>query len=75
MRRIDWNPPAPGDLDAVTGALRSGGARPWQIALVAPVIADGLRATAVDVAAAQALLAEAEAGGEGPEHVAQGTPD
>ena len=35
MRRICWSPPADGDVAAV---LRAGGARPWQVELVTPVL-------------------------------------
>lgn len=35
MRRMCWDPPA--DLE---GALRSGGARPWQVQLCAPLLSD-----------------------------------
>jgi ribonuclease D len=69
VRRIDWNPPAGGDEAAVAEALRAGGARPWQVERVAPVIADGLSATAADLAAAAALVAEAD------DRVAEPTPD
>ncbi len=58
VRRIDWTPPAGGDEAAVAAALRAGGAREWQVELVAPVLTDGLRATAADLAAAQAAAAE-----------------
>ena len=44
----------------MAAALRAGGAREWQVALVAPVLTDGLRATAADLAAAQAAAAEDE---------------
>lgn len=57
VRRIDWAPPAGGDEAAVVAALRAGGAREWQVELVAPVLTDGLRATAADLAAAQAAAA------------------
>jgi ribonuclease D len=58
VRRIDWSPPAGGDEAAVAAALRAGGARDWQIALVTPVLVEGLRATAADVATARAAEEE-----------------
>lgn len=39
VRRVSWEPPAEADADAVAAALRGLGARQWQVALVAPVIA------------------------------------
>ncbi|RZT85275.1 ribonuclease D [Pseudonocardia sediminis] len=42
MRRICWTPPADGD---VAGALRAGGARPWQAELLSPVLERALAAT------------------------------
>jgi ribonuclease D len=41
LRRLCWSPPADGD---VAGALRTGGARPWQIDLLAPLLEPALRA-------------------------------
>lgn len=41
QRRLAWDPPAP-RVDAVTKRLLDGGARPWQAALVAPVLAGAL---------------------------------
>jgi ribonuclease D len=35
LRRVCWAPPTDGD---VAGMLRAGGARPWQVQLVAPVV-------------------------------------
>ena len=37
LRRVCWSPPADGDVAA---ALREGGAREWQVELIAPVLAD-----------------------------------
>ena len=37
LRRVCWSPPADGDVAA---ALREGGAREWQIGLIAPLLAD-----------------------------------
>ncbi len=41
LRRVCWSPPDDGDVAA---ALRAGGAREWQVRLVAPVLADAVRA-------------------------------
>ena len=41
LRRICWKPPADGD---VAGGLRAGGARPWQVELVTPLLEQALRA-------------------------------
>ncbi|HET6259116.1 MAG TPA: HRDC domain-containing protein [Pseudonocardia sp.] len=41
LRRLCWSPPADGD---VAGALRTGGARPWQIDLLAPLLEPALQA-------------------------------
>lgn len=60
VRRIDWSPPAH-DEESVSAALRAGGARPWQIELVAATITAGLSATAADVAAAAAAAEGADA--------------
>jgi len=35
LRRLCWSPPADGDLPA---ALRKGGARDWQVELLAPLL-------------------------------------
>jgi ribonuclease D len=43
LRRLCWAPPADIDDDAVGEALRAGGARPWQVALTAHIIASALR--------------------------------
>jgi ribonuclease D len=43
VRRTLWQPPSVDDLEA---ALTAGGARPWQVALVAPVLRDALAARA-----------------------------
>jgi len=37
LRRVCWSPPVDGDVAA---ALREGGAREWQISLIAPLLAD-----------------------------------
>lgn len=43
LRRVCWSPPADGD---VAVALREGGAREWQVELIAPVLADLARPVA-----------------------------
>jgi ribonuclease D len=43
VRRVLWRPPAAAELPA---ELAAGGARPWQIELVAPVLAASLDAAA-----------------------------
>lgn len=42
VRRLAWEPPADLSLQTVSGALESAGARPWQVELVAPVLAAAL---------------------------------
>ena len=39
LRRLCWSPPADGDLAA---ALREGGARDWQVDLLAPLLEPAL---------------------------------
>lgn len=46
VRRICWRPPPEPSLDATRVALRSGGARSWQIELTAEAIATALHVTA-----------------------------
>ncbi|WP_235866056.1 HRDC domain-containing protein [Serinibacter arcticus] len=41
QRRLAWDPPAP-RVDTVTARLLDGGARPWQAAVTAPVLAGAL---------------------------------
>ncbi len=43
LRRVCWSPPDDGD---VTAALRAGGAREWQIRLVAPVLSEAVHTSA-----------------------------
>ena len=43
LRRLSWTPPAEG---GVAEAMRAGGARPWQVELLAPLLERALRATA-----------------------------
>ena len=40
LRRVAWAPPAEIDAESVGELLADHGARPWQIELVAPVIAE-----------------------------------
>ncbi|GAB2523381.1 ribonuclease D [Microbacterium petrolearium] len=40
LRRVAWEPPTPITADAVADALRALGARPWQVELTAPIIAE-----------------------------------
>ncbi|WP_354642682.1 ribonuclease D [Kitasatospora camelliae] len=46
VRRVSWEPPAPADAESVGAALRTLGARRWQVALVAPAIAAAFAAAA-----------------------------
>jgi ribonuclease D len=43
LRRVCWSPPADGD---VAGALREGGAREWQVGLIAPLLGEAARTDA-----------------------------
>jgi ribonuclease D len=43
LRRVCWSPPEDGD---VAGALRAGGARPWQVQLVAPILDEAAHTSA-----------------------------
>ena len=52
VRRIAWAPPQPADEQTVADALRAGGARPWQVSLVAPVLVPALALTAADLVVA-----------------------
>ncbi len=45
-RRILWQPPTVVDAEHVGGALRTAGARPWQVELVLPVLLEALVWTA-----------------------------
>ncbi|MEU3398112.1 ribonuclease D [Streptomyces filamentosus] len=42
VRRICWEPPSPLDPDTVAAALTAHGARPWQVALVTPLLLKAL---------------------------------
>lgn len=44
-RRLCWEPPQPLDLAAIEDQLRDFGARPWQIALTAPILLESLTPT------------------------------
>jgi ribonuclease D len=44
VRRLMWSPPDPRDADAVTAALRAGGAREWQIELTRDLLAEAVTA-------------------------------
>jgi ribonuclease D len=43
LRRVCWSPPEDGDVAA---ALRAGGARSWQVQLVAPVLDEAVHTSA-----------------------------
>ena len=45
LRRLCWAPPASPDEAAIGAALAAMGARPWQLALVAPALADAFDVT------------------------------
>jgi ribonuclease D len=61
-RRILWSPPSSPDADSVAAALRAGGARPWQIGQVLPVMLESLAWTASDEAARAEAAEQAETG-------------
>jgi ribonuclease D len=42
VRRLCWEPPKSVDIDSVSAALSGYGARPWQVAQVAPALVDAL---------------------------------
>jgi ribonuclease D len=44
LRRVVWDPPRPPTAEAVADALRERGARDWQVALTAEVVADAISA-------------------------------
>ena len=46
VRRTCWQPPEPVNTESVTVALRTGGAREWQITLAGPPLTKALRASA-----------------------------
>jgi ribonuclease D len=45
-RRLAWSPPTDLQVEAITAALRAGGAREWQIAIVADELTEALRESA-----------------------------
>jgi len=51
LRRMAWTPPTPLNQDTVAQRLHDGGARPWQVSLIADPLAEAL---AVDVTPADA---------------------
>lgn len=46
LRRVCWAPPTPADEQHLAERLAAGGARPWQIGLLAPRLADAFAAVA-----------------------------
>ena len=44
LRRVCWTPPEPADADHLAERLTAGGARPWQVGLLAPRLADAFAA-------------------------------
>jgi ribonuclease D len=48
MRRLCWSPPAPVDAGTVGAVLLAGGARPWQVELLAGPLAEAFAAASVD---------------------------
>ncbi|PYC74004.1 ribonuclease D [Streptomyces tateyamensis] len=48
VRRVCWEPPAEPTAPALAGALRTLGARRWQVELVAPVVAEAFAAALVE---------------------------
>ncbi|RMI04587.1 ribonuclease D, partial [Cellulomonas triticagri] len=40
LRRVCWAPPSPADAEHLAERLTAGGARPWQVALMAPRLAE-----------------------------------
>jgi len=48
LRRLCWAPPASLDDDAVAAFLATGGARPWQVALVTPDLVRAFAASGAD---------------------------
>jgi ribonuclease D len=51
LRRLCWSPPAPADEQAIAERLAEGGARSWQIGLLAPLLADAFARAAQDASA------------------------
>jgi ribonuclease D len=44
VRRVLWEPPSPADAAGIGAALRALGARSWQVAIAAPLLADAIQA-------------------------------
>lgn len=44
LRRVCWTPPQPADAEHLAERLAAGGARPWQIGLLAPRLAEAFAA-------------------------------
>jgi ribonuclease D len=57
VRRVSWAPPGDGGPEAIGVALRGQGARAWQVALAAPVLARAFRTARTPVPAAAPTLA------------------
>jgi ribonuclease D len=55
VRRLSWEPPQPATPEAITAALTSYGARPWQAELTADRLATALTAEAFEAAQAAAV--------------------
>lgn len=54
LRRVAWKPPQPADAAAIGAMLAEHGARPWQIELTAPLIADAFATPVAEPPAADA---------------------
>ncbi|WP_426325743.1 ribonuclease D [Microbacterium sp. E-13] len=52
LRRVAWTPPAPATAESIGDALTALGARPWQVAQTAQLIADAFVESVQDVSAA-----------------------
>jgi ribonuclease D len=48
VRRLAWQPPQPVSPQSVAAALKSAGARPWQVDLTAPALAAALEANSAE---------------------------
>ena len=46
LRRLCWSPPVPADESGVRATLEAGGARPWQLDLLVPLLTPTLAVTA-----------------------------
>ena len=65
VRRLTWTPPADAGSEGVAAVLRGHGARSWQVALTAGVLAEALASAAAATADAAAAAAGAAAAGAG----------